>query len=225
MAAIFKILLSLLLRNYWTDFNQISHTGSWWCLVVSNWISDRSDIQDGRHCSHLENLVIATPQKLLDGFWSNFTYRFLMMSSCVQLNFGPIRHPRWPPLAAIFKILLSLLLRNYWTDFDQISHTGSWWCLVVSNWISDRSDIQDGRHGSHLENLVIATPQKLLDGFWSNFTYRFLMMSSCVQLNFGPIRHPRWPPRQPSLKSCYRYSSETTGRILIKFHIQVPDDV
>ena len=37
-AAIFKILLLLLLRNYCTDFNQISHTGSWWCLVVPNQI-------------------------------------------------------------------------------------------------------------------------------------------------------------------------------------------
>ena len=42
-AAIFKIFL-LLHKNYRVDFNHISHTGSLWCLVVSNWISNRSDI-------------------------------------------------------------------------------------------------------------------------------------------------------------------------------------
>ena len=68
MAAILKIMLSLLLKNYCMDFNQIPHIGSWGCLFVPNLISDRSGIQDGRHSSYLENLAIATPQKLLDGF-------------------------------------------------------------------------------------------------------------------------------------------------------------
>ena len=156
------------------------------------------------HGSYLENLVMATPHKLLDGFKPNFTYGFLLMASCALPIFGSIQHPRGPPswkswyryssettggILTKFQVQVpgevylcltedrSDLWQPSWKScYRYFSETTGliltkfhlqvpWWCLVVPNQISDLPDIQDGHHGSLIENLVIATPQKLLEGF------------------------------------------------------------
>ena len=82
--------------------------------------SFRSDIQDGRHVSHLENLQTTSP------------LTFLKVFNCY--------------------LLLNSKLDGAETWCKASGHHGD---LELLKWF--RSDIQDGHHGSHLENLQITS--------------------------------------------------------------------
>ena len=120
--------VSLLLRNYQKDLNQY-----FTCMVP----------YDVTVCAlprpSLAILFIATPQKLLDGLLISKISSIPVPGAClvvIQPNFGSDpyiqdgRHgmPSW-------KYCYRYCCRNYWTDFNQISHhLVTWWLiLVVSN--------------------------------------------------------------------------------------------
>ena len=133
------------------------------------------------------------------------------MCSCALPKFGLIRHPRWPPRQPSWKILLSLLLRNYWTDFNQISHTCFWWCLDVPNRNSDRSDIQDGRHGKqdfqdgcrggHLGCRISPNFGKAQLHITRNMYVKFGYNPSSNFWTVAITRFSRWLPWRPSWMS------------------------
>ena len=81
-AAIFKILLLLLLRNYWMNFNQISRSGSWWCLVVPYWNSERFNIQDAM-AAILKILLLTLPDSSKMASWKACYFKSLEINGWI----------------------------------------------------------------------------------------------------------------------------------------------
>ena len=98
-------------------------------------------------------------------------------------------------MAAILKIYFSLLLLFRKASFIQN--------LVGSIRVTCRSKIaeivairnQDGRHGSHLENLFFASSPELKG-----------------QLIRNLVGNPKWPPWQPFWNSIFPFSPEPKGQ-------------
>ena len=134
--------------------------------------------------SHLEfwtsKFVTAISQQLLDGLFPNFVYRFPLGPSCATSLFYPDLENQYGRQAAILNFehqsLLPLFLSNYWMDCFQILYTDSPWDLVVQHHFFIQIWKPKWPPGSHLEfwtsKFVTAISQQLLDGLFSNFTYR-----------------------------------------------------
>ena len=112
-------------------------------------------------------------------------------------------------MAAILKIYFSLLLLNRKANWLQT-------CWEASGWLKDQkelkscpSEIQDGCHGSHLENLFFASSPEPKGQLTPNLLGSIRVTCRSKIAKIVPIGNPRWPPWPPSWKSIFCFFSWT----------------
>ena len=112
-------------------------------------------------------------------------------------------------MAAILKIYFLLLLLNRKANWLQTCWEALWWLVDQKQLKSCRSEIQDGRHGGHLENLVFASSPEPKGQLTSNLLGSIGVTCRSKIAKIMPIGNPRWPPWPPSWKSIFRFFSWT----------------
>ena len=168
---------------------------------------------------HLEfwtsKFVTAISQQLLDELFSNFVYRFPLGPSCATSLFIQIWKPIWPPgghlefltskfVTAIFQQLLDELFSNFVHRFP----LGP--CCATSLLIQIWKPIwpPDGHLEFWTSKFVTVTFHQLLYGLFSNFIYRFPLLTLLVKLSHcdlysnGPV--------------IFLYNSKVFWRIFMK---------
>ena len=139
------------------------------------------------------------------------------MSSCVQPNFEPILHPRWPPQQPSWKSCYLYSCRNYsngiYPNFTYMIRGDVWLCLTKF-WTDLASKM--AAMASSLKILFMATPQKLLEQILPNQFHIHDSWWSLVVPNqiLGPIpKHPRWPPLASHLENLVIATSQKLSRM------------
>ena len=83
------------------------------------------------------------------------------------------------------------------------------WPPLRLSWKSCRSEIQDGRHVRHLENLFFASSPEPKGQLTPNLLGSIRVTCRSKIAKIVPIWNPRWPPWPPSWKSIFRFFSWT----------------
>ena len=179
-----EFLLKFFKRHLLPNRN-LDRAETWWEASERHRDSDllksvRLAIQDGRLGSHLE--TTSAPEPKSD--WAKTRWKALWPHGDFELRFD-IQDGR---MSAILKIFKQYLLRSSWKS----DGAETWWKasgqhgdLEFLKWF--RSDIQDGHHGSHLENLKITSATErlvwlsLINFIWGASTY------PCINYYWPPL--------------------------------------
>ena len=119
--------------------------------------------------------------------------------------------PKMAAKATVLKFFKRHLLYNCKLDWTETWLEASARHRNLELLNSFRSDIQDGRHGGHLDILQTTIPTKPQVGLSQNLVGCY--QSDIEIQNFVSFRYPKWPLRRPSWKSSNHIFSRTLSQI------------
>ena len=135
----------------------------------------------------------------------------------------PIGNPRWPPWQPSWKFIFRFFS---WTErLQNVLWSIEVTCRKQKMAKIVRSEIQDGRHGSHLENLLFTSSPKPKSQLTSNLLGSITVTYRSKIAKIVPIGNPRWPPWRPSWECIFRFFSWTERLIDFKLGMKHRGDL
>ena len=219
--------MAAILKIYFFTFSPESKGQLTWNLNGSIGVTCRSkiaksfqpEIQDGCHGGHLKNLFFASSPELKCQFTWNLVGSMGMTNQKCKMA----------AMLAVLKIYFSLLLLNRklnwletWKEESGwlVSNNSSWMLEQIDSQLgrnhreevdqkelkSFQSEIQDGHHGGHLENLFFASSPEPKGQLTWNLVGSIGETCRSKIVKIVPIWNPSWPPWRPSWKSIFASS-------------------
>ena len=134
------------------------------------------------------------PPKRLNGFWNNFTGRFVGWPSTKIAQTVLLHWSRWPPELKIEKKFKWLLLLNQKMDFE-IIHRNVSWVTLYQNCSNDSATLNKmATRAINRNKLLTISSAKPVYRVWNNFTEMFLGLPSTKIAQMVPLLWTKWPP-------------------------------
>ena len=157
---------------------------------------------------------MTSPPKRLDGFWNNYTWRFLGWPSNKIAQTVPLHWTRWLPEPKLEKPLNDFF---FWTRrwILKLWYRNVSWVTLYQNCSNDSATLNKmAARAINTNKLLTTSSAKSMDRFWNNFTGMFLRWLSTKIAQTDRLRWTRWPPELKIEKPLNDFSSLNSASVL-----------